>query len=1198
MFTKIKKRDGREVEFNDAKITDAIFKAAQAVGGEDRQTAVELTVEVLRLLKKQFNGNIFTVEDVQDAVEKVLIEAGHAKTAKAYILYRAKRTRIREGKSELMDTVADILVETNRENANIGNSPSAKMLQIASAASKRYYLTRLIPEEFSLAHIRGDIHIHDLDFYAKTLNCIQIPLGKLLKSGFNNGHGYIRPPKRPGSATALAAIILQSSQNDMFGGQSFPFFDRDIAEFVKDASEDETFQAMEALIYNLNSMHSLRGRERIWVFDRDKGQFYTISMEEFHRQFKPGRFAALSLNYQTGRTELKDITASMKHPNFNRLLRVRLKSGQCVEVTDNHSLMTLNENGEITTAMPEAMRVGLTPARWQIEAHEHIYDLSRYPASRRYPMAQLKLDENLARFLGFYVAEGSVDGSAIQLALFDEELEFVIKEILQRIHPDFSVRLRYRNGKKADVACRVGRTFASFVGDICGRGAANKRVPSELFLASESIIRAFLDGYLSGDGSVSGNRVTATTISSELRDGIYLLLVRLGIPAYMRQYYPQTRFASVCEQYKIAVGGYYATSLSLSGRKGENLADLYRVTTEQTQYDYEYLRPHIARVYGIHSRNAHQYRIRPVYIEELVADLEARRLKPEEERMVTQLANFEFWKSEVEKSLKLVDSTEKYHLQKLLIRDQLPRFSKYLPIFLPYADWLERFMLPQDLGMRAEGGRITNDCQSPVLVMRWAKAVLKKNKEFVELLMILKRALEVYPLGVRDIEELPYEPYVYDISVADNENFMTAQGIFVHNSRAGAQVPFSSLNIGADTSEEGRKVTRNLLLAYEKGLGRGENPIFPNIIFRVKDGVNANPGDPNYDLFKLAIKVAAQRMNPTFSFMDSSFNKPYGCEVSYMGCRTRVIGNRRGPEVTEQRGNLSFTTINLPRLAIKANRSLGKFYQELDAIIDLACRQLYHRYRVQAALKVKDLPFLMGQGLYLDSDKLGPCDPIEEAIKHGTLSVGFIGLAEALVALIGKHHGESDEAQAIGMSLVQYMRNKIDQAAEEYNLNYTLLATPAEGLSGRFVAIDREEYGLIPGVTDKEYYTNSFHIPVSFPISIHDKVAREGVYHKYTNAGHISYVEFSAPPIHNLEAVETIIKHMKNSDMGYAGINFPIDFCDSCSQTGVFPGDECPFCGSISIRRVRRITGYLSTVDRFNDSKVAELHDRIAHKWK
>ncbi|HWR56783.1 MAG TPA: anaerobic ribonucleoside-triphosphate reductase [Negativicutes bacterium] len=669
MFTTIIKRDGREASFNETKITDAIFKAAKAVGGEDRQLAMELTLEVMKTLKKRFNGGPFTVEDVQDIVEKILIEHGHARTAKAYILYRGQRTRMREARSDLMDAVAEILVETNRDNANIGNSPSAKMLQIASAASKQYYLARVIPENMAQAHIRGEIHIHDLDFYGKTLNCIQIPLDKLLQNGFSTGHGHIRPPKRPTSATALAAIILQSSQNDMHGGQSFGFFDRDMAPYVEGATEEETYQAMEALIYNLNSMHS----------------------------------------------------------------------------------------------------------------------------------------------------------------------------------------------------------------------------------------------------------------------------------------------------------------------------------------------------------------------------------------------------------------------------------------------------------------------------------------------------------------------------------------------RAGAQVPFSSLNFGTETGEAARKITRNLLLAYEKGLGRGENPIFPNLIFRVKEGINLNPGDPNYDLFKLAIRVAAQRLNPTFSFMDASFNKAYGTEVGYMGCRTRVMSNRLGPEVTSGRGNLSFTTINLPRVAIRAERDLMRFYQYLSEMIDLVCEQLMHRYKIQAALKAKDMPFLMGQGLYLDSEKLQPNDPIEEAMKHGTLSIGFIGLAETLISLLGYHHGQSEDAQALGEEIIAFLREKADKAADKYNLNFTLIATPAEGLSGRFVRLDRKEFGIIPGVTDKRYYTNSFHVPVDFPISVFDKVRIEGAYHKYTNAGHISYIEFSSPPVNNQEAIEAVLHHMKDSDMGYAGINFPIDFCTSCDYLGVIQDKTCPICGGTEIRRVRRITGYLSTVDRFNDAKLSELKGRVSH---
>ena len=398
-------------------------------------------------------------------------------------------------------------------------------------------------------------------------------------------------------------------------------------------------------------------------------------------------------------------------------------------------------------------------------------------------------------------------------------------------------------------------------------------------------------------------------------------------------------------------------------------------------------------------------------------------------------------------------------------------------------------------------------------------------------------------------------------------NRMTYQAMeaFIHNlntmhSRAGAQVPFSSINFGTDTSPEGRMVIKNFLLSVDAGLGKNETPIFPISIFKLRKGVNYETDDPNYDLFQLAISVAAKRLNPTFSFMDTSFNKPYGGDVAYMGCRTRVIANRRGPEITEGRGNLSFTTINLPRLAIKSERNIDTFYRLLDDLLDLVRDQLYHRYQVQANLKVRDLPFLMGQGLYLDSDKLASDDRIEEAIKHGTLGVGFIGLAETLTSLLGCHHAQSEEAQKLGEDIIGHMREKVDAMSDKYDLNYSFIATPAEGLSGRFIRMDRKEYGIIPGVTDKAYYTNSFHVPVSYPISAFEKMRLEGAYHKFTNGGHISYVEFASSPVHNLGAVEDVLRHMLECDCGYVGINFPIDYCEECGYTGIIDSDYCPVC--------------------------------------
>ena len=441
-----------------------------------------------------------------------------------------------------------------------------------------------------------------------------------------------------------------------------------------------------------------------------------------------------------------------------------------------------------------------------------------------------------------------------------------------------------------------------------------------------------------------------------------------------------------------------------------------------------------------------------------------------------------------------------------------------------------------------------------------------------------------------------------------------AMEAFVHNlntmhSRAGAQIPFSSINYGMDTTPEGRMVIRNVLLATEAGLGNGETPIFPIHIFKVKEGVNYNPGEPNYDLFKLACRVSAKRLFPNFSFIDAPYNLQYYkpghpvTEVAYMGCRTRVMANSYDPtrEIVNGRGNLSFTSVNLPRIAILSNHNIDFFFEQLDRKIDLVIDQLLDRFELQAQKKARNYPFLMQQGIWLDSDNLKPDDEVREVLKHGTLTMGFIGLAETLKALTGYHHGESKEAQNLGLEIVGYMRQRMDQATKKHGMNFSLIATPAEGLSGRFVRMDAEKFGKIPGVTDREYYTNSFHIPVYYDISAWDKIKLEAPYHALTNGGHISYVELDGDPTENLDAFEQVVRCMKESGIGYGSINHPVDRDPVCGYTGII-GDTCPLCGRSehdgheNFERIRRITGYLvGTVDRFNNAKKAEVRDRVKH---
>lgn len=440
-----------------------------------------------------------------------------------------------------------------------------------------------------------------------------------------------------------------------------------------------------------------------------------------------------------------------------------------------------------------------------------------------------------------------------------------------------------------------------------------------------------------------------------------------------------------------------------------------------------------------------------------------------------------------------------------------------------------------------------------------------------------------------------------------------AMEALIHNlntmhSRAGAQTPFSSINYGLDTSPEGRLVIKNILLATEAGLGNGETAIFPIHCFRIKKGINYDKNDPSYDLFKLACKVSAKRLFPNFSFIDAPYNLQYykegqpETEIAYMGCRTRVMGNVVDPdrEITYGRGNLSFTSINLPRIAIRSKGDVDWFYDELDKKIDLCIDQLLERFEIQARKKVYNYPFLMGQGVWIDSENLKPDDDVREVLKHGTLTVGFIGLAEALKALIGSHHGESEEARNVGLDIVSHMRARMDEAAQKYQLNFSLIATPAEGLSGRFVRIDRQKYGVIEGVTDRDYYTNSFHVPVYYNINAFDKIKIEGPYHALTNAGHISYVELDGDTAKNPEAFEKIVRCMFDSGIGYGSINHPVDRDPVCGYNGIID-DVCPNCGrteedGVKFERIRRITGYLvGTLDRFNSGKRAEERDRVKH---
>jgi ribonucleoside-triphosphate reductase len=748
MIWQVRKRDGRTMPFNMDKITSAIEKALRASGELSEEIQAEASqLDLLNVGSNTIQRRAMEVasgvvgrleslglespdiEQIQDAAEYVLGEMGLQETAKAFILYRAERSRVRELNTRLMRTLHDITFsdaaksDLKRENANIdGDTAMGTMLKYGSESAKHFYTSIMLKPEHSRAHQEGDIHIHDLDFYSLTMTCCQIDLQKLFKNGFNTGHGHLRAPRDIRSYAALAAIAIQSNQNDQHGGQSIPNFDYAMSDGVR-------------ITYR---------------------KFYQSNLLK-------------SLSLLTGKDQ-KDLEQDIK----------RLHA--------------------------EMDEVGLRPT---LEPNQEFVDAEARELSK----------------------------------IFDSEI--------------------------------------------------------------------------------------------------------------------------VIQAQKFAEKEAYAE-------------------TDKTTF----------------------------------------------------------------------------------------------------------------------------------------------------------QAMEAF---------------------VHNLNSM--------HSRAGAQTPFSSINYGMCTEPEARMVIRNLLLTTEEGLGGGETAIFPIQIFRLKSGVNLREGDPNYDLFKLACRVSAKRLFPNFSFQDAPFNLKYykeghpETEIAYMGCRTRVIGNEVDPsrEITFGRGNLSFTSINLPRIAMKVK---GKelFFKELQRILEMVRDQLLERLEVQSRKQVKNFPFLMGQGVWIDSEKLSWESEVREVIKHGTLSIGFIGLAETLVVLTGKHHGESEESQQLGLEIIRFMREFCDSESKRLHLNFSLLATPAEGLSGRFVRMDKKIYGSVPGVTDREYYTNSFHVPVYYKISAFKKIKLEAPYHELTNAGHISYVELDGDPGKNLEAFEKIVLAMNDAGIGYGSINHPVDRDPVCGFVGVID-DVCPRCG-------------------------------------
>lgn len=500
------------------------------------------------------------------------------------------------------------------------------------------------------------------------------------------------------------------------------------------------------------------------------------------------------------------------------------------------------------------------------------------------------------------------------------------------------------------------------------------------------------------------------------------------------------------------------------------------------------------------------------------------------------------------------------------------------------------------------------------------------RKTFREEIGKIAEDLDIDEVGLERLLETPISDYTPELFESRTlylavkrtvHRVHQAMEALVHNlneihSRGGNQVVFSSLNYGTDTSAEGRCIIRELLNTTYRGVGNGSTAIFPIQIMKLKDGVNKKPGDPNYDLYKFACQVSAKRFFPNFLNLDASFNKHekwnatdperYKYEVATMGCRTRVFENRHGEKTSIGRGNLSFSTMNLPGVALSVMNlpdpkiRKEKFFKTLKTLIEVTVRQLIARYQFQCVALAKQFPLLMS-GMWAGSEKLSPDDKVAPVLCQGTLGVGFIGLAECLIALTGKHHGEDTKSQKLGLKIVAFIKEQVDALAEKYNLNLSVLATPAEGLAGKFTRKDRKLYGIIPGVTDKDYYTNSNHVPVYYKCSAKHKAEVEGPYHELTRGGHIFYVELDGDATHNVQAIDDIVQLMDRYNIGYASVNHNRNRCLQCGYEDASKDlEKCPDCGSHNIDYLQRITGYLvGTTDRWNEGKLAELKDRVTH---
>lgn len=1106
LIQNVVKRDGRVVAFDRDKITEAILKAVTSVGGSDRNLAEKVTDLVEEVLEERYHEEYPTVEQVQDAVEKALIEKGHAKTAKAYILYRAERTRVREMDSSLMESLRELTFtksldsDIKRENANIdADTAMGTMLKYGSEASKTLsHLCVLTPQQ-STAHKEGDIHIHDLDFLNLTMTCVQTSIGELLARGFSTGHGFLRTPNSIGSAASLACIAIQSCQNDMHGGQSIWDFDYGLAPYVAKSYITEVINHIEDIFeeFDENKEPLVEFKQKMQDFAKEHKDL--IMSAEGHEFVEEG-IRRLLPNVSTHKVDrvFKKVLISVDKLTYqameavvHNLNTMQSRAGGQVPFSSINYGTDISQEGRmiiknILKATEAGLGKGETPI-FPVQIFKIKEGVNYNYNDPNYDLFQLAMQVSAKRLfpnfefidapfnLQFYkpgrpeteiATMGCVEGQeVIAYAVDNKAYVEPFEEAYERISQWFEARAYSGVSHYIDVEGKGVKIYD---------GKAQAYIPVKKFIKNDRV-------HQWAHITLSNGRVLTATTDHPL---------------------------FVMEKGRTLVSDLELGD-SLIGEFAPMQGDTFRSPLADNTMN--------AIAYAFGAMTGYGNKLDPVNMCKILD-----------------------WR---ESGAMLSDSM---HTKRLI--DKIAQMYKaYSETEIPE----HKFRVPEEVFMsglevRAQfmAGMI-DACAETVTVLRDGKhitlwKIIKKNKGLILQLMYLLQSINI------PCEVYRFEDGTYQIQFAKN----------------GAVTKYMQSTF-FDVTEEKDLPVKSGLITVEK----------IEFFYGPMDSYDV---ETETDMFNVS-------------------------GILSHNCRTRVIGNAYDPsrEIVAGRGNLSFTSINLPRLAIEAHKDITKFYKLLDKTLDLVVGQLLDRMRIQAKKHVYNFPMLMGQGVWLDSDKLQETDTIEEVIKHGTLTVGFIGLAECLKALIGKHHGESADAQKLGLEIIGHMRKRMDDETTKRHLNFSLIGTPAEGLSGRFVRLDRQKYGVIPGVTDKEWYTNSSHIPVEYHISAAEKIRLEAPYHELENGGHICYVELDGDPSQNLSAFETIIRCMHDNGVGYGAVNHPVDRCRLCGFQGIVY-ESCPVCGAIgnneNIARIRRITGYLvGTTDRFNNAKRAEEQARVKH---